>query len=190
MLGGDQLRCSSVYSSALVSTWKEHWGLITGLLSALFVALRILSAAKYDPMTAYGILQAGGTTDVLIGAALSLIGLIAPIIASTAFYSYEYITNDERRIARNIVITTGIAFTFVSLAATPATAEIYQALVFLLTFYYIRSLDRQLRKARRAVDSNDIEEAEKLIGKLERARDRYGRLSRIATGRNVPLIIM
>jgi hypothetical protein len=60
-----------------------HGGaLIFGGVSTILVALRLLSAANANPETAYGILQAGGTSDVIIGTVLSLIPSIALIGAS------------------------------------------------------------------------------------------------------------
>jgi hypothetical protein len=56
--------------------------LIFGGVSTILIALRLLSVAKANPETAYGILQAGGTTNVIIGTVLSLIPSIALIGAS------------------------------------------------------------------------------------------------------------
>lgn len=49
----------------------------------MLVALRLLSVARFNPETAYGILQASGTGDVIIGTVISLIPSIA-IIAGSA----------------------------------------------------------------------------------------------------------
>ena len=65
--------------------WPDdlHAGaLILGGVTTTLVALRLLSVAKANPETAYGILQAGGTTNVIIGTVLSLIPSIALIVAS------------------------------------------------------------------------------------------------------------
>jgi hypothetical protein len=56
--------------------------LLVGGVSTILVALRLLSVAKANPETAYGILQAGGTANVIIGTVLSLIPSIALIAAS------------------------------------------------------------------------------------------------------------
>jgi hypothetical protein len=56
--------------------------LVFGGESTILIALRLLSVAKANPETAYGILQAGGTTNVIIGTVLSLIPSIALIGAS------------------------------------------------------------------------------------------------------------
>jgi hypothetical protein len=56
--------------------------LIFGGVSTILIALRLLSVAKANPETAYAILQAGGTTNVIMGTVLSLIPSIALIAAS------------------------------------------------------------------------------------------------------------
>lgn len=56
--------------------------LVFGGISTILIALRLLSAAKANPETAYGILQASGTANVIIGTVLSLIPSIALIGAS------------------------------------------------------------------------------------------------------------
>ena len=56
--------------------------LIFGGVSTILVALRLLSIAKANPETAFAILQAGGTTNVVMGTVLSLIPSIALIGAS------------------------------------------------------------------------------------------------------------
>jgi hypothetical protein len=56
--------------------------LVFGGVSTILIALRLLSVAKANPETAYGILQATGTTNVIIGTVLSLIPSIALIGAS------------------------------------------------------------------------------------------------------------
>lgn len=50
--------------------------LTIGILSALFIACRILSFAEFNIETAYAILQEGGTAAVLIGAGLQSLPLI------------------------------------------------------------------------------------------------------------------
>jgi hypothetical protein len=48
----------------------------------VLIALRLLSAADFNPATAYGIIQSSGTANVLIGTVISLIPSIAIIAAS------------------------------------------------------------------------------------------------------------
>jgi hypothetical protein len=69
--------------SSGTSSSNIHIGaLIFGAASTILVALRLLSVARFNPETAYGILQASGTTTVLIGTVISLIPSIAIIAAS------------------------------------------------------------------------------------------------------------
>jgi hypothetical protein len=56
--------------------------LVFGGVSTILIALRLLSVAKANPETAYGILQASGTANIIIGTVLSLIPSIALIGAS------------------------------------------------------------------------------------------------------------
>jgi hypothetical protein len=61
--------------------------LIFGAASTILVALRLLSLAKFNPGTAYGILQASGTSTVVIGTVISLIPSIA--IVGGAYLALE-----------------------------------------------------------------------------------------------------
>lgn len=56
--------------------------LIFGGVSTILIALRVISIAKANPETAYGILQASGTANIIIGTVLSLIPSIALVGAS------------------------------------------------------------------------------------------------------------
>ena len=59
-----------------------HLGaLVFGAGSTVLVALRLISVARFNPETAYGILQASGTGNVIIGTVISLIPSIAIIVA-------------------------------------------------------------------------------------------------------------
>ena len=83
---GEQVKTGS---GEQVKTGSGGWtnnlhvaALVFGGVSTILIALRLLSVAKANPETAYGILQAGGTTNVIIGTVLSLIPSIALIGAS------------------------------------------------------------------------------------------------------------
>ena len=68
--------------SASSGSWMSnlHLGALgLGAASTVLVALRLLSVARLNPETAYGILQAGGTGNVLIGTVMSLVPSIAII---------------------------------------------------------------------------------------------------------------
>lgn len=70
-------------SDSATSSSNLHIGaLIFGGASTILVALRLLSVARFNPETAYGILQASGTATVLIGTVISVIPSIAIIAAS------------------------------------------------------------------------------------------------------------
>jgi hypothetical protein len=56
--------------------------LTAGAVSTVLVALRLLSVAKFNPETAYGILQSSGTSDILIGTVMSVLPSVAIIAGS------------------------------------------------------------------------------------------------------------
>jgi hypothetical protein len=69
-------------TSSTTLTSNLHLGaLVFGAGSAVLVALRLISVARFNPETAYGILQASGTSNVIIGTVISLIPSIAIIVA-------------------------------------------------------------------------------------------------------------
>lgn len=65
----------------LARSWDKHLGLIAGAATSLTVCLKLLAVAHWNPTTAFGILAANGTTNVLIGTLLAVL----PVL-----YSYAY----------------------------------------------------------------------------------------------------
>lgn len=166
-------------SSTLTTALREHWALFTSVLSASFVALRIFSVAQYDPATGYGILQAGGTGDVLIGAALSSIGIIVPFIAEGAFILRHFLKGDNKgRVARNILLAVVTISVIVSVAATYLITEIVvsSSLVLFMVVYRLdpwesNGADDQLPKVM-ILNSLDQRESNGADAKLPKAGSR------------------
>jgi hypothetical protein len=79
-----------------VWNWEEHLPLLVGASATVFIAIRLFSVASFEPETAYEILQANGTSTVIIGSVISLLGpalIAAAIICWQAYVS----TGKERR---------------------------------------------------------------------------------------------
>ena len=72
------------------SWWKDNSAVIIAVLSVAVVAIRLLSVSRGDTETAYAILQAGGTGNVLIATLISTLGLLAiPICAALGLDAWE-----------------------------------------------------------------------------------------------------
>lgn len=98
--------------------WKEHAGLILGVTSTLFIAIRLLAVSGFDSQTAFAILQASGTTSVLIGQALGLGGPLCVAIFVVVFnlVRHNKIQEHSHRIA---AIACLIFLTLVSISVFP-----------------------------------------------------------------------
>jgi hypothetical protein len=70
----DQERQAIGGSDSNYWNWTEHLALMIGGVSTLLIAVRLLSAADFAPETAYAILQSNGTTAVIVGTLIPLIG--------------------------------------------------------------------------------------------------------------------
>jgi hypothetical protein len=57
--------------------------LSVGIASTVLIVLRLLLVARFNPTTAYGILQASGTANVIVGTVMSLLPVIAIIAGSS-----------------------------------------------------------------------------------------------------------
>jgi hypothetical protein len=100
------------------SGWKENLGILLGVTSAVFVVIRTLSLAHFDPETAYGILQAGGAGAVIIGALLSSIGPLA-IAASGLCILAATLSANKQDTRRGLEIFGSIVFGLISIFTAP-----------------------------------------------------------------------
>lgn len=155
-----------------IGEWKEHIGLILGTVSALFVAIRILSLAQFNPETAYGILEAGGTAAVIIGALLSAVGQIALIISMICV-----ITIIIRRSAKEVkyeaqLIFVGILFGLVSIVTAPFLLLCLAAATIGIGWIRARSSYRRLdKRVAEVVARNDPAELNSAREELEKTRE-------------------
>jgi hypothetical protein len=69
--------------------WQNNLTLILGVLSLALIAIRLLTVAGFDPETAYDILQAEGTGDVIVGSLVSIVGLIFAPVGFILLYTYR-----------------------------------------------------------------------------------------------------
>jgi hypothetical protein len=120
---------------SLTGAAKENAAALIALLSTFFIAMRIFSAAGYSLTTAYGILQAGGAGTVVIGAALSLIGLIPPWIVSLSVTWLHDASAHTNHVKRNMVIGLIVCFTIIAIFSSPVAALAMIAAIFLLELY-------------------------------------------------------
>ena len=94
--------------------------LIFGAASTILVALRLLSFARFNPETAFGILQASGTGTVLIGTVISLIPSIAITAASCLALRQIFTPSREDNPAIELLIWASIfVLVLIALLTTP-----------------------------------------------------------------------
>lgn len=60
----------------IARSWDKHLGLIVGGATSVMVALKLLAVANWNPTTAFGILSASGTANVLTGTILAVLPLL------------------------------------------------------------------------------------------------------------------
>lgn len=61
--------------------WQNHVGLIVGAATATLVCIKVLAVANWDMNTAFGVLAANGTANVLTGALLAVLPVLAAVFA-------------------------------------------------------------------------------------------------------------
>jgi hypothetical protein len=94
------------------STLASHLGALSiAAASTVLIALRLLSAADFNPATAYGIIQASGTANVIIGTVISLIPSIA-IIAASGLILYVVFSPHKLSLAAELAAWTSMSILF------------------------------------------------------------------------------
>jgi hypothetical protein len=167
-------------SSKLIDTLRAHWAIGVGLLSTLFIALRIMSAAWFNPDTAYAILQAGGAGSVFVGAALSSIGSVAPIVATAPILVLQVIKNDDRHVIRDAAIAIGVIAGIVSIVAAPILVVLSTFIPWGAMLWMTRSTYKKITKARHLLAEGDAEAAEKIVKNLEGIMQRHKLIGKLA----------
>jgi len=101
-----------------ISLSKEHLPLVVGAASTLFVAIRILSVANFDPQTGYGLLQAGGTAPVILGAILYSANIFLVITFMLSIVILARLIgarrSTQKRIVAFIALASGVAALFIA----------------------------------------------------------------------------
>jgi hypothetical protein len=143
------------YSSAMeedssASLLKQQLPLIVGMLTTIFIALRILSAAAYNPTTAYGILQAEGTGTVIVGSLLSVIGIFPVWLFAISIFAYDGLTKKRQDSVRAYFIGTLVALFLAGIFITPILGLIFMAGVGVFEVWIRGEWRRNARKDREA----------------------------------------
>ena len=120
-----------------------------GAASTVLVALRLLSVAQFNPETAYGILQANGTTSVVIGTVISLIPSIAIIAALCLISWLIYSEHDE--LSEGLVFalwTTMGVLVLIALITTPVRYILFLAgcTLLVLIVWAIKTWIKEIQK--------------------------------------------
>jgi hypothetical protein len=149
-----------VSESGYIGEWKEHLGLLLGTLSTLFVAVRILSLANFDPETAYGILQARGTAAVIVGALLSSIGLLSLLVSMLCLVSTFFPSSENHKTNRKPLMFAGILFGVVAIFIAPfiwlCISVAFLGIEGLWTKVHFSRLDRRIAEALARNDPDEI----------------------------------
>lgn len=149
---------TSESSAALSQTpaleWRNHVGPIIGVGASALICLKLLAVAGWDSNTAFGILAANGTANVLTGALLAVLptlyGAFAFIVAPRIERSLRLRTPVERSAARLLATWPTILLVFI----VPLGMLIFFAVIVLLAA--APSIFRSIRRApRRASGKND-----------------------------------
>jgi len=113
--------------------------LSVGAASTVLVALRLLSVAKFNLETAYGILSATGTGNVVMGTVISLIPSIA-IGGALCLALYMIFQGSGSIGAEFALVVTMVALILIALLTTPVKyyAVIGVCVVVVLTVWLIR----------------------------------------------------
>ena len=103
---------SGLAGNTLVAT------LAVGVASALLIALRLISVAKFNIETTYGILQASGTGAVIVGTVISLIPGIAVTVALASGLVVIFYNGMDDRIYFPLWVTI-VFFSIIASVTTP-----------------------------------------------------------------------
>jgi hypothetical protein len=125
-MGGDRYP-SAMEEDSSASLLKQQLPLLVGILTTLFVALRIFSAAAYNPTTAYGILQAEGTGTVIVGSLLSVIGIFPVWLFFIFLLAYDGLAKKRRDSIRASFIGALAVLFLIGIFITPILGLILMA---------------------------------------------------------------
>jgi len=97
--------------------WQKHLGLLVGAATSALICLKLLAVSGWDLNTAFGILSANGTTNVLIGALLATLPVLYGNVALLVLPRFErYLSRRspvERSAARLLEVWPTILVAFI-----------------------------------------------------------------------------
>ena len=159
-------------TSELWNRWKEHIPLLVGGATTIFLAMRLLGVARYDPETAYGILQAGGTTAIVLGAVISLIGAACPAVCALCIVRLLSLDVKGRQGLILLATTLGILSYYLG----PIEIILIMSALLVVSFIDRLRTIRSRRAHAKILASGDVDELkehceslDRQIAKLERA---------------------
>lgn len=78
--------------------WQEHVGLVVSAALSIFVVLKVSAVARWNPVSARGILAENGTADVLIGSTLTSLPMLVLLFVVVVLPRLEARLELDRRI--------------------------------------------------------------------------------------------
>lgn len=169
-MGGDRYP-SAMEEDSNASLLKQQLPLLVGMLTTLFVALRIFSAAAYNPTTAYGILQAEGTGTVIVGSLLSVIGIFPVWLFLIFLLTYDGLTKKRQDSVRASFIGALVVLFLIGIFIAPVLGLVLMAGVAAFEAWIRGEWRRNARKdrvARRKLPAELQFEYDRRIGNLVR----------------------
>lgn len=141
--------------------WVDHVPLIIGAATTLFVGISILSIAHFNYQTAYGILQAGGTAAVIVGAILSEIGFIAVfatllLVLLLTLFKAEI----QNELQRMILLFLAIMFGLTGILTAQIGFLVITAIVITMNVFFsgvMRIIRKMIAKIKVRNDSEEME---------------------------------
>lgn len=95
---------------------KDHLSLIIATVTAIYIALRLLTVSGFDLENAYGILQAAGTGAVVIG---TLTALIAPVTLVIGLVLVAIYLKPEKHFRSSFILIPGVFFVLIGVLTLP-----------------------------------------------------------------------
>jgi hypothetical protein len=139
--------------------------------------MRIFSAAGYNLTTAYGILQAGGSATVVIGAALSLVGQIPPGLVILCVISLHNGQIRASHVKRNIIIGLIATFGIISILTAPVADLVMLAFISIVELYAhfppVTKRSKEAAKRAAEISSADFEKYLQSKGLKLKRREKF-----------------
>jgi hypothetical protein len=137
---------------------KDNLAVVAALLSVFFVAIRIIGMAGFNMETAYGILQAGGTANVLVGAALSIVGEVTAVLIFFCAVIRNHVYGKDPDPARRNATLGILVFLSIIEIATGALIFLAGAAFFVLLEFILHRPSRlsELERAQNVFSLNNI----------------------------------